>query len=151
MVIYIYLLAGLILCVIALGVVLKTLMIGINILSLPTYIGLMYFEDIYNVKKLKINKPPKNGLLKLIMNLFASFITMIFISCIPNLIKFSWSEDVFIQKLITGKIIPLSLSIIIIVSLIVIYLINYFSEENTEDSFTKIDNLDLTPFFKLWK
>ena len=149
--IFIYLLAGLILCVIALGVILKILMIGMNILSLPTYIGLMYFEDIHNVKKLKINKPPKNGLLRLIMNLFASFITMIFIACIANLIKFSWSEDVFMQKLITGKIIPLSFSIVIVVSLIVIYLINYFSEENTEDSFTKIDNLDLKPFLKLWK
>jgi hypothetical protein len=148
--IFIYLLAGLILFVISLGLILKILMIGINILSLPTFIGLMYFEDIHNFKKLKINKPPKNGLLRLIMNLFSSFITMIFIDCIANLIKFSWSDNVFIQKLISGKVISLSYSIVIVISLIVIYLINYFSEENTEDSFTKIDNLDLKPFFKLW-
>lgn len=146
--IIIYLLAGLIMCVIALGVILKILMIGINALSLPTYIGLMYLEDIHNVKKLKINNPPKNGFLRLIMNLFASFITIIFIACIENTININWSEDVLIEKLITGKIVPLSLSIIIVISLVVIYLINYYSEENTEDSFTKIHKLDMKPFVK---
>lgn len=147
----IYLLASLVLCFISLGLIVKLLMIGLNILSLPTYLGLMYSEDVHRIKKLKINKPPKNGWVKLIMNLFASVITLVFIECSYQFFKYIQSEELFMDKLLAGEIISKPNSILILVSLTIIYLINYFSEENAEDSFTKIDKLDSKPFMKLIK
>jgi len=147
----IYLLVIVIFGVISLGIFLKILTTVMNIFSLPTYIGLMYFEDIHNNKNLKINKPPKNGFLRLMMNIFASIITVSFIIFVINILNFSSTAEGFMHEFITGKIISSRVSSIIITSLIAIYIINYFSEENTEDSFTKINNLDLKPFWKLWK
>ncbi|WP_268225173.1 hypothetical protein [Sinomicrobium oceani] len=146
-----YLTAGLIISVISLGLILKVVMMVIDILSKPTYIGLIYFETIHDSEKLKINKPPKNGVLKLIMNLSASFITLTIINCIIHFANLQLSEDTFMDYLSTGKIISLGSSILIIACLVVIYSINFFSEKITEDSFTKIDALDLKPFLKFWK
>lgn len=149
--IIIYLLAVVILCVILLGLLLKVVMIVLNILSLPTYIGLIYFKDVHNIKFLKINKPPKNGLLNLIIKIFSSSITLILIDSVYNLIKYISYKDSFTTKVITGDLIPFSYAIMVVVSLVGIYTINYFSEENKDDTLSKIDKLDLNPFLEIWK
>lgn len=149
--IVIYLISGIILCAILLGLLLKLFMIAIKILSIPTYLGLIYLEDIFNVKQLRINKPPKNGKLRFLMNSLAGIITIIYIGSISRIIGSILHQESFSTKLISGEIIDLISSIIVVINLILIYIINYFSEEDVNDSFAKIDKIDFNPFIKLTK
>jgi len=146
----IYLFACIVLMSIFAGVLLKVLLIIIKTFSLPTYVGLIYFEGIHNIETLKINKPPQNTILKVIMNMAAAIITALFIDFCPKLLLLLENENLLIENLLSGQIISLGKAIMLILCLLCIYTINYFSIKDRKDSLTKFDNFEVKDFFKFW-
>jgi len=144
------LIAGILMSAITLGLILKLLFVTMNILSIPLYIGLMTVENVFRSEILKINHPPKSGFWKLIMNTCASLLTLMFIENFVNFFKLIPYTELLEAKLINGEIISSSSSWMILVCLTIIYTINFFSEKDNDDNFSKIDKTDIKPFLKIW-
>lgn len=135
------------------GIYVKTSSIIIKVLSYPTYLAL-YSSELFMSKKANLEKRhffrlnlSLDSTKRFYMNIAATYVTVMTFLTVGMKINFLFSNPKlsksFIQSIFQGTLIPNSLAISILVAILIIYIISWFSDIDTNKPYDKIEVLSI--------
>ena len=139
------------------GLYVKAGSILMKLLSYPTYLALysleFFIKKTYNLEKrhfLRLNIPLESTK-RFWMDIIASFVT-IFTSIAVGMqlyILFTFPETVkyFFESFYKGTLIPIPLAVTIIIAILIIYIISWFTDVDTKKAYDKIQYLTIPSLF----
>lgn len=131
---------------VVLGVILKIFIKSLEILAIPAILGFIFLEQFHNQKWLGMNEPPKNGYLRIIFNISASFISVFSLRIGYYLVNQIYHTDFNLFDLMSE-----SGTNWFICFLILFLVINSLSKKDKSDSLTKFGKYDLKPLVSFFK
>lgn len=139
------------------GIGLKILSIISAILAYPTYVALFTFEffsyrkkDILIKKLFRLNIPKTNPK-RTIMNISASVATLMAMATALKLFNTIMNPELqisFIQQMGNGSLIRHNIAIVLVISILIIYFVSFFTENDERTAYDKIESLSMPT---LWK
>jgi hypothetical protein len=137
------------------GLALKVYSILLAILAFPVYLGLYFIESALPIGEnsvLRLNIPNKNPQ-KVIMNGAASFVSLSLLPLVEavfKMVKTPESQIKLLDSAFEGRLSPPILLVFFLLGLITIYIVSYyFSEQDENGSWTKIENLSIPALWKV--
>jgi len=124
------------------GVIYKFALMVISASAFPTILGLYYAEYFLEplFGKLVTLNVPQKGLKKVFFHGVSTFITIVAFGIFRNIYEMMLELNSYqiLEKVINGDVISLPIAIFIILCLIVIYTISFFSERDHDEPTDKI-------------